>query len=123
MNGESNYNTFIGRSSMHYAQYSKSTIGVGTNADYGTSNILSSENNIFIGNNIKTTPEKQSTVLSNTIAIGNGIVCKDNDTTTIGNTATKSVVIYGDMVIVGSDGVRRQIVFNPDGSCSWTVVS
>ena len=38
------------------------------------------------------------------------------------NQFSGEMMAIGDFVVKGTDGVKRQIVFNDDGSCSWTVV-
>lgn len=81
---------------------------------------------------------------SNNTAIGAGATYEDgmHCTTTIGYNAkatksyqtvigshtgawsdTKETLVFGDLVVCGTDGVYRKIVFNADGTCSWVTVN
>lgn len=79
---------------------------------------LVTTNNILIGKDIKR--EDKTSDLSNSITIGNTKAI--NNQTTIGNNNINSTVIYGDLIVVGTDGIKRKIKFNDDNTCSWEVV-
>lgn len=58
----------------------------------------------------------------NSIVIGSDMVCDKPNQTIIGNQLTSEAIIYGDLIVRGSDGQYRKIVFKNDGSCAWEVV-
>lgn len=61
--------------------------------------------------------------LNNTITIGsNARATKDNQTV-IGNSNTTETLVRGDLVVRGTDGIRRRIIFNPDYTCCWEIIS
>ena len=43
-------------------------------------------------------------------------------TTIEGDSANGTIIVLGDLIIQGSDSVKRQVVFNTDGTCSWVRV-
>ncbi len=60
---------------------------------------------------------------SNSIAIGwNSKVTKSNQAV-IGADTLVETVLHGDLIIVGTDGTRRKIKFNSDGTLGWESVS
>ena len=56
------------------------------------------------------------------IAIGYGAKASKSGQSVIGGTNTTETVVKGNFIVQGTDGVKRQIVFNADGTCSWTTV-
>jgi hypothetical protein len=42
--------------------------------------------------------------------------------TVIGNSRTVETKVYGDFVVQGTDGIKRKIIFNEDGTCSWSTL-
>ena len=56
------------------------------------------------------------------IAIGQGAKVSKSGQTMIGGTNTTETVVKGNFIVQGTDGIKRQIVFNADGTCSWTTV-
>lgn len=99
-------------------------------------------NNVMIGNNagIQRSADKTKTQgygltligagsstadvgYSNSIAIGwNSKVTKSNQAV-IGTEDLVETVLHGDLIIVGTDGTRRKIKFNSDGTLGWESVS
>lgn len=57
----------------------------------------------------------------NSIAIGANSVCSKANQTSIGNTSTSETVIHGDLIVRGSDGKYRRVVFLENGNCTWTL--
>ena len=47
----------------------------------------------------------------------------EDNTTVVGNASIQKTKVYGDLIVEGSDHVKRKIVFNADNTCSWEVVS
>ena len=66
---------------------------------------------------------KATNGLNHTIVIGGGITAQKDGQTIIGNGGTVETLVMGDFIVHGTDGVKRQIVFNADGTCSWLAVS
>lgn len=58
----------------------------------------------------------------NNIAIGKEADCDKDNQTVIGNDAIVETIVRGDLIVKGTDGIKRQIVFNDDGSCTWVTV-
>jgi hypothetical protein len=95
-----NRNTVIGSFSLH-------TSLSGTN------------DNIVVGYGALTSEK----VYNGCIAIGNNIDCDKDNQTVIGNSNTVETIIYGDLIVAGTDGKKRQVVFNQDGTCSWVEIN
>lgn len=60
--------------------------------------------------------------LNDVICIGNYSAAAKSGQTFIGGHNTVETIVKGDFIVQGTDGVKRQIVFNDDGTCSWTAV-
>lgn len=86
---------------------------IGSQADLVSDNSIVS-NGVAIGRGAKTR--------TNSIAIGYGTINTKDNQTTIGNVSTAETVIYGDLVVIGSDGAERRLIFNKDGSISWKIM-
>lgn len=78
--------------------------------------LQSSNNNVFIGH----LANRVADSANNNIVIA--IAEKDNQTV-IGNDSTEETKVYGDLIVTGTDKVKRQIIFSSYGSCRWTTVS
>lgn len=55
----------------------------------------------------------------------NGILTVETDDDSkvlLGNEEFATLIVYGGLIVMGLDGVHRQIVFNADGTCGWTAV-
>lgn len=146
---EYSYNIAIGDSAMYGASgdgtTSKNNVAIGSQAGYyggGQENVFigklagyknANNMNTFlggaagkeatgwgctaIGNQATTNTHSQST------AIGQGASTTKSKQVVIGADSIVETVLKGDLVVRGTDGVMRQIVFNDDGTCSWTEVS
>lgn len=126
-----------------YKCSSKNNIFIGTNAGYSNNKY----NNIFIGSNAgRTTAGYNNIAIGNSaengvydnniaiganannagkdkcIAIGAGATNTKHNQTVIGADSNVETVVKGNFIVRGTDGVMRQIVFNDDGTCSWTEV-
>jgi hypothetical protein len=63
-----------------------------------------------------------SGTLNDVICIGNYSTATKAGQTVIGGARTVETIVKGDFIVLGTDGIKRQIVFNEDGTCSWTAV-
>ena len=59
---------------------------------------------------------------SQSIAIGRQAKATKSTQAVFGSDAITETLLKGNLVVRGTDGVMRQIVFNEDGTCRWTVV-
>lgn len=108
-------NILVGISSGYKLTSGTNNIFVGTNAGKtGTT----SYNNIIIGSDA----DVHSTGAGQVIVIGSGAKSTKNKQVVLGNDSIVETVLKGDLVVRGTDGVRRQIVFNEDGTCTWVVL-
>ena len=144
-----NYNISIGMQSFGKATRGNDNIVLGFKAYYSAE---SGESNVVIGNHAYENAKnsENSTVIGDhafpntqrsarSIAIGyksgshdgqlNDVICIGNFSyatksgqTVLGGYKTTETVVKGDFIVEGTDGVKRQIVFNTDGTCSWTTV-
>lgn len=140
---ESEENVAIGYMAGYQCS-SKNNIFIGTNAGYSNNRF----NNIFIGSNAgRTTAGYNNIAIGNSaengaydnniaiganannaskdrcIAIGNGAKNTKHNQTVIGADDVVETVLKGDLVVRGTDGVMRQIVFDADGTCRWEAVT
>lgn len=146
---EYNDNIAIGASAMYggngNSTTSKQNIALGNQAGYyggGIGNVFigtqagyknGSNLNTFIGQQAGkdatghtcTAIGRQATTngYSQSTAIGANASATRSNQVVIGSSGdTKETRVFGDFIVVGTDGVRRQIVFNEDGTCTWTEV-
>jgi hypothetical protein len=129
---ETSNNLAIGINSGYKVTTAKNNIFVGNNAGY---NLTSGYCNTIIGDGAGkavTTGYFNTIVGRNanapaagrgTVVIGDGAVATKNYQAVIGADNITETLVKGDLVVRGTDGVYRQIVFNADGTCSWTDVS
>lgn len=125
-------NTVIGSNAVYDADYLDMSVVIGSTAG---EKIVGGESVVAIGYNAFGRTERAS----RSIAIGdhagnhtgsfNDVICIGNYSTAyksgqtfIGGARTVETVVKGDFFVLGTDGVKRQIVFNEDGTCSWTAV-
>ena len=80
-------------------------------AEYGN-------NNIVIGNGAYS----GSSSYNGCTIIGDGAQPDKAKQTVIGNSGTVETKVYGDFVVQGTDGIKRKIIFNEDGTCSWSTL-
>ena len=103
-----------------YNKCANNNIAIGNNAIVGSGSNTSADlevaNSICIGANGKARK-------TNSIAIGYGADATKENQTVIGNSSTTETRIFGDLVVKGTDGTMRKIVFNQDGTCSWATLS
>ena len=59
---------------------------------------------------------------SQSIAIGRQAKATKSTQAVFGSDAITETLLKGNLVVRGTDGVKRQIVFNTDGTCTWTEV-
>lgn len=108
---------------------------VGDNTGYNHSGGV---NNTFVGRNSGTTGTTKSggnwntcigpssdfdNNVSKSCAIGYQAEATKSSQNVIGSADSQETKIFGDLVVHGTDGVDRRIVFNQDYSISWEVVS
>ena len=56
------------------------------------------------------------------IAIGEYVDCDKDGQTIIGSSHTVETMVMGDFIVKGTDGIKRRVIFNNDGTCSWELV-
>lgn len=61
--------------------------------------------------------------LTDVICIGNYSKATKSKQTVIGSYNTEETLVKGNFIVEGTDGVKRKIIFNTDGSCSWETVT
>lgn len=101
-----------------FANESASGTDFGVAIGYQSGQKVNGKYNTFVG----AMSGKSATTGQNNILIGyncNLESAADSNQTIIGNSDTKKTKVYGDFVVQGTDGVKRKIVFNSDGTCSW----
>ncbi len=111
-------NVYIGHDAGKGNQTGYQNIYIG--AKTGTSS--TGYRNTLVGAGAKTNGK-----LNGCIAIGHSAVATKNNQAVIGGLPTSDdgiteTVLMGDLIIVGTDGVKRKIIFNADGTCRWEVV-
>lgn len=122
-------NVAIGKYAGNNVTTAKSNVVVGQNAGY---NITNGSMNTFIGSEAgKNSTSWGSTAIgaqadtgaySKSIAIGYQAKATKSLQAVLGSDDITQTLLKGDLVVRGTDGVKRQIVFNEDGTCSWTGV-
>jgi hypothetical protein len=65
---------------------------------------------------------KATSGLNHTIAIGSGANAKKDGQAVIGTWNIKETILFGDIIVCGTDGVRRKLNFNNDGTTTWLAV-
>lgn len=136
VNAEGNYNVAIGCRALQSATSGDDNVAVGQGAGYwndelhptGSRNTMigahsgqtdgNGSNNISVGYFAKA-----DNGLNHTIVIGNGVVAKKDGQTIIGSGYTVETILRGDLIVMDANDVKRKIVFNPDGSCTWAIVN
>ena len=127
-----NDNTCIGARAGYFAASGNTCIGLQTGYSHQTG-----LNNTFIGRNAgysgaqktgnwNTCVGPNSDALngvSKSVAIGFQAEATKSSQNVIGSADSQETKIFGDLVVYGTDGVDRRIVFNQDYSISWEVVS
>lgn len=117
----------------------KANVLIGCNAG---ENRTSSSNNVIIGNNAGRQKSADKTVTqgsgltligagastadvgySNSVAIGWNSKVTRSSQVVIGNDQIAQTLLYGDLIIRGTDGTKRKILFNTDGTLGWETVT
>jgi hypothetical protein len=117
-----NSNVFIG-STAGYKHTSTGNVFIGANAGVfpeGTDPKITESNgtyNTVIGYNSKIAPDK-----SKSVAIGVNATVTANNQVVLGGDHITQTLLKGDLIIRATDGTKKQIVFNPDGTIGWTEV-
>lgn len=113
--------TYVGHRAGYYQKGKNNTcLGAETQTVYVTGS-----KQTLIGSNarpipIDTTPSASNIVtIDNCIAIGADAVAEKSNQAVIGNKDITETKVFGNLVVEGADGIKRQIIFNSDGTCSW----
>ncbi len=124
-------NIGIGKYAGNAVTSAQSNIFIGNNSGY---NITSGSCNTYIGdgagkagttayfNTVIGRNANHPATANNTVVIGDGAQATKSKQAVIGSDAITETVLKGDLIVRGTDGVYRQIVFNVDGTCSWIAV-
>lgn len=134
-NGAGNYNVAVGCRALQSATEGDNNVAVGQGAGYWNDEIHpTGSRNTMVGAHSGQTDgagsdniavgyfAKADNGLNNTIVIGNGAVATKSGQTIIGNWSTSETIVRGDLIVMGMDGTKRQIVFEPNGNCAWVTV-
>ena len=140
------YNVGIGMNTLYHNTGGQYNVAIGFQAGYGSNN-ASQTRNVFIGpqaglnvynsvsNNVLIGYQAGSTLVkgSENVCIGHGADVPASNTDNYTNingqvkgskvTGSEWTQVLGDLIVMGKDGVKRQIVFNNDNTVSWTTVS
>lgn len=106
--------TFIGNACGENVTGQKNTlIGYAAAKNLGSGSL-----NVIIGYNAD-----GSAGIQNSIVIGYNATVTKSNAVVIGNDNITETLLKGNLIVRGTDGTKRQITFNSDGSCSWTEVN
>lgn len=124
---ESEGNVGIGKQAGYYCS-GKSNVYIGPQAGYyhqgNTSVYIGSSagrtnttgyNNVAIGPNA----DCSNAGASNWVAVGAGAKANKSNQAVFGGDHITETLLKGDLIVRGADGVKRQIVFNEDGTIGW----
>lgn len=85
-------------------------------ASAGTTYPSTGSRNVIIGYGVDVDAGSRS----NCVLIGNGATSTKNGQVVLGNnTDTVETVLNGDIVVRGTDGIKRRLAFENDGVCRW----
>ena len=130
-NADAKSNIGIGAYAGYKVTTAKSNIFIGNNAGYNTT---SGYCNTFIGDGAAkavttgyfNTAIGRNTVIpataGNCVVIGDGATATKSKQAVLGSDTITETLLKGDLIVRGTDGVKRQIVFNADGTVGWTAV-
>lgn len=134
-NAEGSRNVVIGCRALQSASAGDDNVAVGQGAGYWNDELHpTGSRNTMVGAHSGQTDAagsdniaigyfaKADNGLNHTIVIGNGAVAKKDGQTIIGSWSTTETVVRGNLIVMASDGTKRQIVFKTDGCCSWEIV-
>lgn len=124
---EANGNVVIG-TNAGYRYTGKSSVMIGSYAGYSASDVMQT----LVGQNAGRTAtgwgstaigaQSETGVYSQSIAIGYQAQATKSKQAVLGGDAITETVLKGDIVVRGTDGVKRKLTFNADGTCSWVSV-
>lgn len=60
--------------------------------------------------------------ISYSVAIGHNARATKSNQAVLGSDSITETLLKGNLIVRGTDGVYRQIIFNPDGTCSWSAL-
>ncbi len=112
-----NRNTYIGARSGYFMG-GIGNVGIGSYSLQGTTK-HSGNYNTAIG----TQTQNDDADIDYSTAIGYQAKCDKSNQVVIGRKETVETKLYGDLIVTGTDGVKRQIVFNADGTCMWEALN
>ena len=120
-------NIVIGDNAGYYYT-GKGAVLIGTNAGYRASGAM----NVFIGSDAGSAatswgctaigPQADTKGFSTSTAIGYQAKATKSNQVVLGSDSITETLCKGNLVVRGTDGVKRQIVFNADGTVGWTTV-
>ena len=114
-------NTYIGHRAGYYTKGNNNTY-IGNEVG---SNYVTGDNCTLIGANITYSVNQSSSniiTINNSIAIGCNAVVEKSNQVVIGNDDIEETKLFGDLIVKGSDGTKRRILFKEDGTCKWEYV-
>lgn len=134
-NAEGSRNVVVGCRTLQSATAGDDNVAVGQGAGYWNDELhpTGSRNTMLGAHSGQTDGEGSDNIsigyfakadngLNNTIAIGNGTIATKNGQTIIGNWSTSETIVRGNLIVMGMDGTKRQIVFEANGNCKWIIV-
>ena len=145
-NTTGSYNVGLGMNVLYHNTGGQYNVAIGFQAGYGSNN-ASQTRNVFIGpqaglnvynsvnNNVLIGYQAGQTLVkgSENVCIGHGadVPASNTDNYTDINgqikgskaTGAEWTQVLGNLIVMGQDGVKRQIVFNNDNTISWATVS
>ncbi len=123
-------NIAIGAYAGNKLTNAKRNVFIGTNAGY---NATSGAMNTFIGSNAGQNgtswgstaigAQADTGAYSASIAIGYQAKATKSDQAVIGGDTIVETLLKGNLIVRGTDGTKRQIVFNNDGTVTWAAIS
>lgn len=111
---KANENTFLGLYAGYKHETGARNVGVGYWALHGN---INGEDNTAVGAQAEVTDG-----VNGSTAIGNKAKATKSNQVVIGGDTVTETLVHGDLLVRGTDNVLRRIVFNVDGTCSWSPV-
>ncbi len=101
------------------ALYNNTTGGFNTVIGHNSGQTIVKENyNTLLGYNTDV-----ATDVEGSIAIGRSTKATKSNQAVFGSDTIVETLLKGNLIIRGTDGIYRQIIFNDDGSCSWSNIT
>lgn len=114
---QSSGNVFIGTSAGARLSNSNNNVIIGNGAG-NYKDLLTGWGNTIIGASANTSGN-----FSQVTVIGQGANATKHKQAVIGGDSTVETVLKGDIIIRDTAGVKRKLIFNEDGTCSWETVT